>query len=1037
MKILNVNITDKVAVYSQRGGAIVCDNKNHYQIKFTFDAEWSGHSTKTARFVYNGGYYDVSFTGDTVTVPELRNATSLSVGVYAGDLSTTTPAVIPCTLSILSLTDTPSEDSDRDFANEAKEAADRAEAAAATAAQDFAELAAQQMLGGIVQTSGDSETQVMSQKATTDLAKDILSQINGTADTSEITWELGAITSASGDYDSTTRMRTNKIEIGKAIFPYVFGNADIACYFYSGDTILKDAYLGWRKKITPAQFDVSDATHFRLVARYPDDAKITNVEALSNCIKWGSLSDSVFSGGIEGITKDVAELENKLNATADRLNGWVTSEEKLAKSDFAYYKFINVQGELQDAGTPRAATVKYIPIVEGLTTLEVIDGWQYNIAVYDTSRVLFSQSTYADTTFIAPINGYIRFTLVKDSGLEFTIEDAINAVRVTQLRGELAKVVELVALDEQFTEADFEYHKWVDYSNNILDTENERAACIRHTAIQEGTSISVASGWKYNLLLLDTNYNVISYTPYGTTPFVSSATGFIRFTVLKADDSAFTLEEAVNALSVTHKEGALDRELSKLSLSVDNLKQDVRAIQNNGASVTPLNLHSTPRNKGVLNAIKRARQLSDFEWAPVADVIRISVETSDTYEHTDLFQDKFTADKKYTGVPYSATNHNAQRYGYDRMFLGYIPLETYMSAVRASGSVIYKESYYDSRNNGTFYGAICSSFVCYALGLEPCFTSHMANIPGMIHQGKLVNDSGARFDVSTLELADVILWSGEHVAMITDIIKDEDGNVKIIEVTETTKYGNTNSALLGSEYGALTRRKGWLVEDFFKWFKEFSVYRYDNIAEVEYEFSPYSPMKDECDMKPTLDFPCLPYMGNKFIYRKGYIPNSKLLAPANGFSHVRVLKDGVPFNSDGTGGLYEKQDEVSIGFTNTGFYEAYLCRATDGVETYKSSSCQWRVSDAAISISKNNNAVTFTIVTDGHDVPKAVGFTSKGTYPEYPWTKINAADMTESVDAEGKHTYIFTLTEPTWAGSYCKVAFNNKYGTWYSDTLTY
>ena len=52
------------------------------------------------------------------------------MGVYAGDLNTTTPATIGCKTSILCSSATPSTENDRKYANEAKEAAERAEAAA-------------------------------------------------------------------------------------------------------------------------------------------------------------------------------------------------------------------------------------------------------------------------------------------------------------------------------------------------------------------------------------------------------------------------------------------------------------------------------------------------------------------------------------------------------------------------------------------------------------------------------------------------------------------------------------------------------------------------------------------------------------------------------------------------------------------------------------------------------------------------------------------------------------------------------------------
>lgn len=82
---------------------IVCGNSG-YIVNFTFDAEWTQGGIKTVRFVYlkSGAvaYTDVVMENDTVEVPILSNTKEVRVGVFEGDLRTTTPAVIPCELSI-------------------------------------------------------------------------------------------------------------------------------------------------------------------------------------------------------------------------------------------------------------------------------------------------------------------------------------------------------------------------------------------------------------------------------------------------------------------------------------------------------------------------------------------------------------------------------------------------------------------------------------------------------------------------------------------------------------------------------------------------------------------------------------------------------------------------------------------------------------------------------------------------------------------------------------------------------------------------
>ena len=131
--ILYVDVVKKIATFQKRGGNIVCGN-NDYQIQFSFDREWDAHDEKTARFIFNGQFIDIDFSktkdNNICSVPILYDTTEVEVGVYAGELKTTTSAFIGCYRSILCEIATPSKENDRLHTNEAKEAADRAEEAA-------------------------------------------------------------------------------------------------------------------------------------------------------------------------------------------------------------------------------------------------------------------------------------------------------------------------------------------------------------------------------------------------------------------------------------------------------------------------------------------------------------------------------------------------------------------------------------------------------------------------------------------------------------------------------------------------------------------------------------------------------------------------------------------------------------------------------------------------------------------------------------------------------------------------------------------
>lgn len=189
MKTLHISVADKIATYQKRDGAIVCGN-NDYQIVFAFDDAWGNHAKKIARFIWNEQYYDVEFEGDTCPVPVIQNAPAVKVGVYAGDLQTTTVAYIECVKSILCEGNAPHPETGQHYTTEAKAAALRAKESEENAAQsaEAAEVAraeAEHLIDAtnrIVQTTGESEDAVMSQKAVTDFVNNEVNQLSETID---------------------------------------------------------------------------------------------------------------------------------------------------------------------------------------------------------------------------------------------------------------------------------------------------------------------------------------------------------------------------------------------------------------------------------------------------------------------------------------------------------------------------------------------------------------------------------------------------------------------------------------------------------------------------------------------------------------------------------------------------------------------------------------------------------------------------------------------------------------------------------------
>lgn len=100
MHVINITVRNKVAVNPAQD-RYICGNSD-FVVHFDFDSEWDAFETKTARFIKEDGtYVDQIFSGNDCPVPVISDTYKIMVGVFAGNLSTTTAAYVPCKKSIL------------------------------------------------------------------------------------------------------------------------------------------------------------------------------------------------------------------------------------------------------------------------------------------------------------------------------------------------------------------------------------------------------------------------------------------------------------------------------------------------------------------------------------------------------------------------------------------------------------------------------------------------------------------------------------------------------------------------------------------------------------------------------------------------------------------------------------------------------------------------------------------------------------------------------------------------------------------------
>lgn len=171
------------------------------------------------------------------------------------------------------------------------------------------------------------------------------------------------------------------------------------------------------------------------------------------------------------------------------------------------------------------------------------------------------------------------------------------------------------------------------------------------------------------------------------------------------------------------------------------------------------------KEQGKLNAIKKAYQLTEFPFAPVGVIDKKSGYGS------------YLPDVEYKGMIYSSTKEIGTSVP------GNVSFYTFATAVRNPRSKLYTEHINESPYHGTncraYYGTVCSSLVSYALGNN--FNSY-----GFV-ESDLMEDIGYNVP-EDVEVGDV-LWRSSHVAIITDMLRDEGGMVQMVETSEAIGNG--------------------------------------------------------------------------------------------------------------------------------------------------------------------------------------------------------------------------------------------------------
>ena len=207
-----------------------------------------------------------------------------------------------------------------------------------------------------------------------------------------------------------------------------------------------------------------------------------------------------------------------------------------------------------------------------------------------------------------------------------------------------------------------------------------------------------------------------------------------------------------------------------------------------------------PKNEREAAVIARARQLTDFVWTPVRDVPTYLNEVGNTV---------LLAGEQVTGFPYSSCETN------DKFFCENVSFETFLSAIPNPESKLYSVG--EGSLRACSYGVVCNGFVRYVFGIPyRVSTKRWFTIKGM----NKIKEKG-EFTVEDMRLCDVLHAFNDgrnHVSLVTDILRDENGKVAFVEISEAVRPS--------------CKRRLFTPEQFYEKYKPFSLCRYEFIDNV-------------------------------------------------------------------------------------------------------------------------------------------------------------------------------------------------------------
>ncbi len=383
---------------------------------------------------------------------------------------------------------------------------------------------------------------------------------------------------------------------------------------------------------------------------------------------------------------------------------------------------------------------------------------------------------------------------------------------------------------------------------------------------------------------------------------------------------------------------------------------------------------SEEQYQGAINAVKKAYQLTNITFTPLEPIAY----NTGTYQPNN----------SYRGMIYSSVKELGTFVGNN------ISFHTFMTAIHNPRSRIYTERMDESPYNGancrSYYGVVCSSLVSYALGLTPICTTYDFDSSEEMEQLDFS-------DLDGFHIADV-LWTNGHVAMITDIVRDQKGSTARVQVTEAIQSGCRRRTVSRSVF----------QESILRSFKRAFRYKY---LERNLNYTPVSEFVTVFDESPVsfeYNNDICTDKGDKSCY---FVGEEVVLNLSSSKGTVEIYKDGV---------LLSLVDVDSEGIRLTDLdYGSYQARITDGDRN--SAFTSWIMVDKRILSAAKERKVFFESV---NATPLSISFCGKDGGRSIPASETICRRFTEEEITSG----YMDISTSRKLSPYFMIVFSTEFG---------